>query len=639
MNAIKSITDFALQVNEYITSGYKLRSRYDYFSCGYPCEVLQKCGLDPAYEIIITQKTAKKILGQQRGKQDAAHDLTPVEFALIPELIKTPVLVMQGNTSDSRLVFIEIARSMRKMFAVIDLNYAAEFKDGFRYYNLVASVYSKKLFQVEDLINKAIACNSIFYVDTTKIKSWLIAGGLLHLQPTIIANSQYTDKDIVSFSNRQEKSDFFSKNLSGNYTKNRPFKFKDKGDGFSYFDEDADVVDKFYTEIKVEKVNTVVGLSQLFFDEDGRLCFASRYKEYLVDLYFYVDHYDFLKEQIRSKQNVRMFLLNDYDTYDFNFLNKELATLLLEWAEAVETHIINPQIKEKPELRNGQDYIKFCKNKALFQKRIMELDNPTLKKTRKNTLSKIQPETLLPSYDDLRPVMNCILHEGGYNVCSDGHFLLKQKAEYSSDAEGKIEIPKRFYKQFGVSQGPQYYEGTYPNYKVVINAAVKGNTNVVKLDIQNLYEYMCGLSDFYKKQTDGNSLGERHGISFFTGGKHIFSLRADFLTKWIRAAYTIGANSICYCDNSHAIFAERLGDNGKGSMLVMMPYVRGDTDIDDNGKVLIDADYDLRYRAYDFGKPISVTTSAPVPSNAAALVKAKLALVKVNLKLQLQLSR
>ena len=48
---------------------------------------------------------------------------------------------------------------------------------------------------------------STFMQIQKKIKSWLKDGGLLHLQPSILANSQYSGKNIVSLSNRQENSE------------------------------------------------------------------------------------------------------------------------------------------------------------------------------------------------------------------------------------------------------------------------------------------------------------------------------------------------------------------------------------------------------------------------------------------------
>lgn len=183
--------DFADKLNEFIENDYKLSDRKDYFSCGYANEILESCGLDCSLEIIITQSGMKKILGQKKGKQDDAHDLTSIEVLRLPQLIQHPILVINGNTSDTRVVFVEIPRRGRKVFAVIELNMNLNF----RFYNLVATVYSQESHKVSEKILSAEATNSIYYYDSHKIKNWLSEIGKLQLLPNITANSLYTDKD------------------------------------------------------------------------------------------------------------------------------------------------------------------------------------------------------------------------------------------------------------------------------------------------------------------------------------------------------------------------------------------------------------------------------------------------------------
>lgn len=183
--------DFADKLNEFIENDYKLSDRKDYFSCGYANEILESCGLDCSLEIIITQSGMKKILGQKKGKQDDAHDLTSIEVLRLPQLIQHPILVINGNTSDTRVVFVEIPRRGRKVFAVIELNMNLNF----RFYNLVATVYSQESHKVSEKILSAEATNSIYYYDSHKIKNWLSEIGKLQLLPNITANSLFTDKD------------------------------------------------------------------------------------------------------------------------------------------------------------------------------------------------------------------------------------------------------------------------------------------------------------------------------------------------------------------------------------------------------------------------------------------------------------
>lgn len=195
--------DFADKLNYFIENGYSLGNRYDYFSCGYANDILQACGLNPSIEIVITQNGMKKILGRKSGKKDNAHDLTPIEILRLPQLIQKPILVINGNTSDTRLIFVEIPRRGRKMFAVVDLDINLFLgKQG--KYNLIASVYSQENYKIVEKIISASVLNNIHYYDSTKIKSWLSEAGQLQLLPTITTNSMFSEKDFPNGANIQK---------------------------------------------------------------------------------------------------------------------------------------------------------------------------------------------------------------------------------------------------------------------------------------------------------------------------------------------------------------------------------------------------------------------------------------------------
>lgn len=196
--------DFADKLNYFIENGYSFGNRYDYFSCGYANDILQACGLKSDIEIVITQSGMKKILGEKVGKKDNAHDLTPIEVLRLPQLIQKPILVINGNTSDTRLIFVEIPRRGRKMFAVVDLDINLFLgKQG--KYNLIASVYSQENYKVVEKIVSASLLNNIHYYDSTKIKSWLSEAGQLQLLPTITTNSMFSEIDFPNDANIQRK--------------------------------------------------------------------------------------------------------------------------------------------------------------------------------------------------------------------------------------------------------------------------------------------------------------------------------------------------------------------------------------------------------------------------------------------------
>ena len=209
--------DFADKLNYFIENDYSLESRYDYFSCGYANNILQACGLKPDIEIVITQSGMKKILGQKAGKKDNAHDLTPIEVLRLPQLIQKPILVITGNTADTRLVFVEIPRRGRKMFAVIDLSIDL-FLGKQKAYNLIASVYSQENYKVVEKIISANATNNVWYYDSTKIKSWLSEAGQLQLLPTITTNSMFSEKDFSDTANVENSFENTKQNLQGTET-------------------------------------------------------------------------------------------------------------------------------------------------------------------------------------------------------------------------------------------------------------------------------------------------------------------------------------------------------------------------------------------------------------------------------------
>ena len=120
--------------------------------------------------------------------------------------------MINGNTSDTRLIFVEIPRRGRKMFAVVDLDINLFLgKQG--KYNLIASVYSQENYKVVEKIVSASLLNNIHYYDSTKIKSWLSEAGQLHLLPTITTNSMFSEKDFHNDANIQ-KNCFLQKKMT-----------------------------------------------------------------------------------------------------------------------------------------------------------------------------------------------------------------------------------------------------------------------------------------------------------------------------------------------------------------------------------------------------------------------------------------
>jgi len=173
---------FNSKLKEFEQNGYRLNSRNDYFSCGYPGKILTECGLNPHHEIIILQSAVRKAIGQVKNKADEAHDLTIQELIDLPDKIQNPILVINGNTSNSRLLFIDIERKGRKMLAVLQVQKQNERGK----YSSIVSIYSKPISSVAMLVEQAIAQNTVWYANKEKLKGFLSVTGQLQLLPRII---------------------------------------------------------------------------------------------------------------------------------------------------------------------------------------------------------------------------------------------------------------------------------------------------------------------------------------------------------------------------------------------------------------------------------------------------------------------
>ncbi len=58
--------------------------------------------------------------------------------------------------------------------------------------------------------------------------------------------------------------------------------------------------------------------------------------------------------------------------------------------------------------------------------------------------------------DDLRPALNCVFHDEGFEIASNGHLLVCLKSDYAPELEGKL-----------IDRVGENYDGRYPNYKSV----------------------------------------------------------------------------------------------------------------------------------------------------------------------------
>lgn len=189
----KNIQYFNDKFNEkldfFVNNGFALKKRNDYFSCGYPGENLIKSGLNVKHEIILHQSVVKKAIGLKKGKKDEAHDLKINDLYDLPEKIQNPIIVISGNISTSRLIFIEINTGDRNVLAALHFNYRNELG----VFSSIASIYSKPNHVIGLLIQEALFKNEIWHYDGKKIKGLLSVTGQLQLLPRIKANLSGTN--------------------------------------------------------------------------------------------------------------------------------------------------------------------------------------------------------------------------------------------------------------------------------------------------------------------------------------------------------------------------------------------------------------------------------------------------------------
>ena len=188
---------FKLTMFYFVMNGYQLDDTREVFYCGKAGSILKRCGLKSStVEITASQRAIRKILGVESGykeDKDCAHGRSITEAVNLPVLINAPVLVIGGNdTNSSRLVFIEIKRQGRKMFVVLDLKIKVVKVFGKRQKSYsISTAYSKDYASIREKIEQAIAMQTVFYYNKSKISSWLKAGGLGDLQKKIEANAEF----------------------------------------------------------------------------------------------------------------------------------------------------------------------------------------------------------------------------------------------------------------------------------------------------------------------------------------------------------------------------------------------------------------------------------------------------------------
>lgn len=392
-------------------------------------------------------------------------------------------------------------------------------------------------------------------------------------------------------------------------------KIIDKGDDFSYFNYPKDVIDKFYTYIRITGLDkNIPAFSNYFFDDDGHLCFATSRKEEIkegIDVNRCLKAYEDSKQELISKAESMLDIFvwkyfiseaanSQKNSYNYKLFNRELVELLLGYAKKFEeTSNIYSQLNEF-QLQN------YNKTKEILTKRLADL-NKSKQPKKTPTIPTIQPEKLL-TFDKDRLHYSCVHCENGYKAITDARYLLKYKSDYPKTYEGKNVMPKHFYKKFeAYISNPEkilfYDKGTYPAYDVVIKSTLAKIKHSIPIDIELLYQYLCGLIDYFEKQA-GNEIKDvfKYFVPFFYNGQYAFTMDIVRLKKYLSAAKLINADTIKWVDYSYPVVLQNSKSNN-GEILIIQPCAPRDTDKTiTNGKCLIDYDWGIYYKAYDLAK-------------------------------------
>lgn len=158
--------------------------------------------------------------------------------------------------------------------------------------------------------------------------------------------------------------------------------------------------------------------------------------------------------------------------------------------------------------------------------------------------------------DDLRPSMNCVLHDSGYKVASDTHILVVLKEDYPEDMEGKL------MKNDGTIEDENV---KFPNWRMVIPDPKK--MVAVRLDFAGIRQFEADFKA--KKKLDKRMEG------YVRVGGCLFKL--EYMIKAVRFMEHVGTDELMLSAGNHRA---ALAVSGDSKMILMPVYPR--TEFEDN---------------------------------------------------------
>lgn len=156
------------------------------------------------------------------------------------------------------------------------------------------------------------------------------------------------------------------------------------------------------------------------------------------------------------------------------------------------------------------------------------------------------------SKDKIRPVMECVRHEDGYKVATDGHILVTIKEDYDPSFEGRM-----------FNKSGEEVEGSYPNWRRVIPKT--DGWESASFDEKKFNEWVDERRAEYLAQ-NGKRTKWNPVWTVRIGGVY---LSAEYFSLLISAAKKIGTD-VVYTDNSEGPCMIK-GEGGLGLLMPLDP--------------------------------------------------------------------
>jgi hypothetical protein len=150
--------NFKQQLKSYL-KGTMLSS--DVFNLGKPSETIKNCGM-PDHEIIMTQKTVKKVIASEDSKK-TGHGISRQVLKGLKGALNNPVMIIKGSMPGSLLI-VSDKKDLKNRPIVIAIHSCSNSKFGIK--NEIRSIYGRNNFS--QYLEKETKNDSIIFEDKNR---------------------------------------------------------------------------------------------------------------------------------------------------------------------------------------------------------------------------------------------------------------------------------------------------------------------------------------------------------------------------------------------------------------------------------------------------------------------------------------